>query len=128
MIEGIIPYVNCNDLKFSTALFAAMYLACLTPGYSQSLGKMKPVSGTSYRGKQRDLFNVATLSRQTELASNLLVFIQSFQSPNLKHLVNPAHTVGTLITIAGLWMLVMLHFLVFVIFEMSRVMRITYIL
>lgn len=66
MIEGIIPYANCNDLKFSTAMFAAMYLVCLMPGYSQSLGKKKnPISGTSYRGKQRDLFNVATLRRQS---------------------------------------------------------------
>lgn len=65
---------------------------------------------------------------KTELASDLLAFIQSFQSPNRKHLVNPVRTIGTLITIAGLWMLVMLHFLVLVIFEMSRAMRITYFL
>lgn len=132
MTDGIIPYVNCNDLKFSTALFAAMYLACLMPAYSQSLGKKRnlslaPSAERFCRGKQRDLFSVAHIEK-TELVSDLLAFIQSFQSPNQKHLVNPVHTMGTLITIAGLWMLVMLHFLVSVIFDMSRAMRITYFL
>lgn len=71
---------------------------------------------------------MATLRRQIELASDLLAFIQSFQSPNRKHLVNPVCTVGALIAIAGLWVLVMLHFLVFGIFQMSRAMRVTCIL
>lgn len=62
--KGAISYVNCNDLKFSASLVAEKYLAYLIPAYSQSLGKTKQnkqtISGTSYRGKQRDLFNMAT--------------------------------------------------------------------
>lgn len=55
MIAGIIPYVNCNDLTFSTALFAAMYLACLTPGSSQSLGKKRNLSLSPPTGESREI-------------------------------------------------------------------------
>lgn len=58
MIEGIIPYANCNDLKFSTAMFAAMYLACLTPGYSQSLGKKRILSLAPPTGESREIYSM----------------------------------------------------------------------
>lgn len=58
MIDGIIPIVNCNDLTFSPALFAAMYLACLTPGYSQSLGKKRNLSLSPPTGESREIYLV----------------------------------------------------------------------
>lgn len=66
MTDGIIPYVNCNDLKFSTALFAAMYLACLMPAYSQSLGKKRNLSLAPSAGESREIYSVwPTLRRQS---------------------------------------------------------------
>lgn len=93
--RGATFYVNCNDVKFSAALFAVMYLAYSIPGCSQSLGKNR-ISGTSYRqdlpflhhtNYTRDFLKVATPRRtdrcQMTLQTGLIQSVFALQMSSI---------------------------------------------